>query len=132
MPLVAPVMTTVLLMDAPLRVGVALAPGSSGGKALTCRKLLISEDLLDDVHGPAPADPAAPDREEPVQERVLRRRGLEPRQRPEVGRRRIAGICAPGRGRLVGRVVAETLEGHVDQRPVVGLERDAQVELEDT
>src|SRR5262249_49857724 len=77
-----------------------------------------SEDLLDQVDGPVGADYATADGEELVQKRVRRRRGLEAWQRPEVG--------GAGSG-----VVANAFERHVDERPIVGLERDAEIELED-
>src|ERR1700757_1197615 len=72
-----------------------------------------SEDLLDRVSGPVPVTFPNAHGEQAIEERVLRRGGFEARQRAEI----------------VVRVVAYAGERHVDQRTVVGLERDAEIEL---
>jgi hypothetical protein len=78
----------------------------------------VSHDLVDQVNRPVAANLSDADRKQPVQEGVLRRGRLEARQRAEVRTTRRA-------------VVADALEGHVDERAVVGLESDAEIELHD-
>src|ERR1700681_2342628 len=72
-----------------------------------------SENLLDGVDRPVSMTFPNTHREQAIEERVLRRGRLEARQRAEI----------------VVRVVAHAGERHVDQRTVVGLERDAEIEL---
>src|SRR4051812_35557785 len=72
------------------------------------------ENLLDGVNRPVPVTLSRTHSEQAIEERVLRRRRLEPGQRPEV----------------VVRVVAHAGECHVDQRAVVGLEREPEIELQ--
>src|SRR5579862_3237913 len=74
-----------------------------------------SQKFLDDVHRSIRSNLADADGDQPVEERVLRRGGLEARHRSEIA----------------VRVVSDAAERHVNQRAVVGLQRDAQVELED-
>src|SRR5882724_8082218 len=72
-----------------------------------------SEDLLDRVSRPVPVTFPNAHGEQAIEERVLRRSGLEARQRAEI----------------VVRVVAHASECHVNERAVVGLERDLEIEL---
>src|SRR3954469_5541813 len=72
------------------------------------------ENLLDGVNRPVPVTLSRTHSEQAIEERVLRRRSLEAGHRSEV----------------VVRVVAHAGECHVDQRAVVGLEREPEIELE--
>src|SRR5437773_6808818 len=72
-----------------------------------------SKDLLDSVNWPVSVTFPNAHCEQAIEERVLRRGGLEARQRAEI----------------VVRVVAHASECHMDQRPVVGLERHTEIEL---
>src|SRR5262245_45415207 len=71
-----------------------------------------SEDLLDDVNRPIGANLPHADGEQTVEERVLGRRRFE------------TWRCA----QIAVRVIAHPPERHVNQRAVVSLERDAQIE----
>src|SRR5580693_7075680 len=77
-----------------------------------------SEDLFDHVNRPAIADLAGTNGKKPVQEGVLRVSRLEAWERPEIRR-------------SIRSVIAYAFERHVNERPVVRLQRDPQVELED-
>src|SRR3977135_2373663 len=72
-----------------------------------------SKDLLDSVNWPVSVTFPNAHCEQAIEERVLRRGGLEAQQRAEI----------------VVRVVAHASECHRDQRPVVGLERHTEIEL---
>src|SRR4029077_4260684 len=73
---------------------------------------MSSQDLLDSVHRSFGASFPNTDADNAIQERVGLRRGLESRQRSEVV------------------AVTQPLKGHVNQRTIVCLERDAQVQLQ--
>src|SRR5215468_1054408 len=78
----------------------------------------MSQDLLDQVNRSFRAKLRRADGQHSVQEGVLRRGSLEAGRGAEV---RTTGSS----------VVADTLEGHVDERGVVGLKRDSQIDLDD-
>src|SRR5450432_3227677 len=69
--------------------------------------------------------------EQAIEERVLRVPRLEPGRAPEVVRRGIDGLAPRERRDHFGRPVTKPERRHVDEGAVVGLEREAQVELED-
>src|SRR3981189_901652 len=77
-----------------------------------------SKDLFDQVNRPVSTNLPSSDGEQPVQEGVFRFGSLEMRHRAKVG--------SSWRS-----VVPDALERHVDERAIVGLERDAEVELSD-
>src|SRR5205085_2794457 len=72
-----------------------------------------SENLLDNVNRAVSVTLPDTHREQPIEERVLRRGSLEAGQRAEI----------------VVRVIAHASECHVNQRAVVGLERHSEIEL---
>src|SRR6266850_6765126 len=80
----------------------------------TPRLCLLLENLLDGVNRPVSMTLPNTHREQAIEERVLRRGSLEAGQRAEI----------------VVRVIAHASECHVDQRAVVGLERQPEIELE--
>jgi len=51
-------------------------------------------------------------------------------ERAKVVARAIDDLSTAERGNHLGRAMTQTLKRHVDQRVVVGLERDAQVQLQ--
>src|SRR5205807_9821929 len=84
----------------------------------SCRNERPSEELFDHVNRPAGANLPGANGKQPVQEGIFRFGSLEARHRTKVG--------SSWRS-----VVTDALERHVDEGAVVGLQRDAQVELED-
>src|SRR6266446_7372615 len=100
----------------------SLRRGSRGG---------ASEDLVDGVDGAFGAPIAARYGEEAIQERILRVPGLEAWGGPEVVGRGVDALAAPERRDHFRRPVTKPERREVDEGAVVGLERDAQVELED-
>jgi len=86
--------------------------GQSGHSADHLRQR--SENLFDYVRRPARADLAGTYGQHSIQECILGRGGLEPRERVKIR------TC----------VITYTREGHVDERAVVGLEGDPEIELE--
>src|SRR5262245_35886647 len=88
-----------------------------------------SEYFVDLVHGSVRTSFPDADGHDVIQERVLLGRGLEFGQRSEVIARRIDDGSEVERGDDIGRAVAQPLESHVYQLVIVGLERDAQIEL---
>src|SRR5262245_9874326 len=113
------------------------APPASAANAASLRTSLrrastgVSQDLVDRVDGAFSAPIAARYCEEPIQEPVLRVRGLEARYGPEVIGRGVDALAARERRHHFRRPVTKPERGHVDESAVVGLERKAQVELED-
>ena len=81
--------------------------------------------------GPLGAPVAARYGEEAIQERVLRVPGLEAGRGPEVVGRGVDALAARERRDHFRRAVTKPEGRHVDEGAVVGLECDAQVELED-
>ena len=81
--------------------------------------------------GPSARRSPLDDGEQAVQERVLRVPGLETGRGAEVVGRRVDGLAARERRDHLRRPVTKPERRHVDERAVVGLEREAQVELED-
>src|SRR3977135_2928416 len=92
------------------------AGGSS--EEIGCLSECPSKDLFDQVNRPVSTNLPSSDGEQPVQEGVFRFGSLETRHRSKVG--------SSWRS-----VVPDALKRHVDERAVVGLERDAEVELGD-
>src|SRR6266446_6954083 len=90
-----------------------------------------SQDLVDRVDGALGAPIAARYGEEAIQERVLRVPGLEAGRGPEVVGRGVDALAARERRDHFRWPVTKPERGHVDEGAVVGLERDAEVELED-
>src|SRR5882672_7641551 len=90
-----------------------------------------SEDLVDRVDRALGAAIAARYGEKPVQERVLRMPGLEARRGPEVVGRGVDSLATRDRRDHLRRPVTKSERRHVDEGAVVGLECEAQVELED-
>src|SRR5439155_10462310 len=76
-----------------------------------------SEDLFDPVNRSAGANLPGAQGEQPVQKGIFRVGSFEARQRPNIGS-------------SWRRVIADAHERHVNEGAVVGLQRDAQVELE--
>src|SRR5262249_12413788 len=91
-----------------------------------------SQDLVDPVNRSVRASLTDTDGDDPIQECVSLRRGFESRKRAKVVGCGIDHLSAAERGNCIGRAMAQPLKPHVDQRPVVGLERDPQVELQNT
>src|SRR5258706_8980420 len=77
-----------------------------------------SEDLFEHVNRPGGANLPGAHREKPVQEGILWFGSLKAWERPKVR--------SSWRG-----VVTDSLERHVDEGAVVGLQRDAQIQLQD-
>jgi len=69
------------------------------------------------------------DGDDGIQECVFFRRGLESRHSAKVVAGRIDGFAAAGRRDRIRRPMAHPLKRHIDQRMVVCLQRDAQVQL---
>src|SRR5438552_5071733 len=90
-----------------------------------------SQDLVDRVDGAFGAQIAARYGEEAIQERVLRVSGLEAGRGPELVGRGVDALAARERRDHLRRPVTKPERGHVDEGAVVGLECEAQVELED-
>src|SRR5262245_15061246 len=118
--------------------GTATPPHPARASAAISRRSLRrmfmarpSEDLEDRVDRAFRASIRGRDRDEAVQEGVLRCCRLEARRRAEVVRRRIDPLATRESGEDLGRAVTETERRHVDERAVVGGEGEAQIELED-
>src|SRR3989442_1296191 len=111
------------VVDALTRIS-SRAEGEWGSPAMS------SEDLVDPVHCSARARLTNTDGDDAIQECVRFRRGLEPRQGSKVVARGVDAPSAAEGGNSVGRAMTQPLKGHVDQRTVVCLQRDAQVQLE--
>src|SRR5712692_8033417 len=88
------------------------------------------EDLVDRVDRSVRAAIARRDSDQSVQELILRRARFEPGCGPEVVRGRIDGLASRERREDLRRAMTEAEGRHADQGPVVGLERDSQIELE--
>src|SRR4029453_15572007 len=88
------------------------------------------KDLFDRVDRSAGAAIARRDSDQSVQERILRRARFEPGGGPKVVPGRIDGLAPRQRSQHFRRAVTEAERRHINQRAVVGLEDDAQVELE--
>src|SRR5450432_1039777 len=91
-----------------------------------------SQDLVDRVDGASDAPVSARHGEESIQELVLRVAGLEARKGPEVVRRRVDALAPRERRDDFRWPVAKAERCHVDERTIVGLEGDTQIELEDS
>src|ERR1700722_9361550 len=78
-----------------------------------------SENLFDHVNWSSDANFTRTNSKQSIQERVLRVRRLEAWERPKIRR-------------FFRSVIFDAFERHVNERTVVRLERDPQVELEDT
>src|SRR2546422_8440979 len=111
------------VVDALTRIS-SRAEGEFGSPAMS------SEDLVDPVHRSARARLPNTDGDDAIQERVCFRRGLEPRQGSKVVARGVDDLSTAEGGNSVSRAMAQPLKGHVDQRMIVRLQRDAQVQLE--
>src|SRR2546426_3520449 len=90
-----------------------------------------SQDLVDRVDGAFGAPIAARYGEEAIQERVLRVSGLEPGRGPEVVGRGVDALATRERRDHFRWPVTKPERRHVDEGAVVGLECEAQIELED-
>src|SRR5205807_7631803 len=91
-----------------------------------------SHDLVDPVHCSARTRLTNTDGDDAIQERVCFRRSLEPRQGSKVVARGVDDLSTAEGGNGVSRAMTQPLKGHVDQRMIVCLQRDAQVQLENT
>src|SRR6185369_4441 len=119
------------LPSAPSAATVTPIAGSRDSPMITFLITPPSQDLVDPVHRAVRARLADADGDDAIQECVRLRRSLEPRYRPEVVARGIDDLSAPEGGDRVRGAVTQPLERHVDQRMVVRLQRDAQVQLQD-
>src|SRR5438876_4405706 len=88
------------------------------------------QDFVERVDRPGRAPIAGGDSDQTVQERIRRRARFKPGRSPEVVLRRIDGLAARERRQYLRGAMTEAEGGHTDQGSVVGLERDAQIELE--
>src|SRR5438309_10819627 len=113
----------IAVVDALMRISVR-TEGEFGSPAIP------SQDLVDPVHRSARASFTDTDADDAIQECVCFRRGLEPRQRSKVVARGVDDLSTAEGGNGVSRAMAQPLKGHVDQRMIVRLQRDAQVQLE--
>src|SRR5262249_20121581 len=95
-----------------------------GGAAAT------SEYLVDPVNCSVRTSFTDTDGDDAIQECVLFRRGFEPRHRSEIVARGIDDLSTAESGDRIGRAMSQPLKRHLNQRVIVGLERDAQVELQ--
>src|SRR5258706_2407144 len=93
--------------------------------------MTASEDLFDRVDRPRRLAVARGGREEAIEEGILGSPRVEARRRPKVVFRGIYRFAACERREHLRWAVPEPERRHVNQRAVVRLERDAQVELED-
>src|SRR5437762_2402320 len=90
-----------------------------------------SQDLVDSVHRSVGASFANTNGDDAIQECVCFRRRLESRHCSKVVTRWIDDLPTAERGDHVRRAVTQPLKGHIDQRMIVGLQRDAQIQLQD-
>src|SRR2546430_1132227 len=88
------------------------------------------QNFVDRVNRPSRAAIAGGDSDQTVQERIGWCARFEPRRGPEVVLRGIDGLASRERRQYLRGAMTEAEGGHVDQRAVVGLERDSQIELE--
>src|ERR1700687_51651 len=92
---------------------------------------VASENLGNRVDRPFGTPVATRYGEDAIQECVLRVPGLEAWRGPEVVRRGVDPLAPRERRDHFRRPVTKPERRHVDEGAVVGLERDAEVELED-
>src|SRR6185437_4647721 len=92
--------------------------------------LSLLEYLIDRVDRSARAAIARRDSDQSIQERIVRRARFEPWSGPEVVPGRIDGLASRERREHLRRAMTQAEGRHADQGPVVGLQRDAQIELE--
>src|SRR5258706_3651142 len=90
-----------------------------------------SQDLVDPVHCSVGASLTNTDCDDAIQECVRFRRCLESRHCSKVVTRGIDDLSTAERGDHVRRPVTQPLKGHIDQRMIVCLQGDAQIQLQD-
>src|SRR6266550_4063388 len=88
------------------------------------------QDFVDRVNRPGRAAIAGGDSDQTVQERIGWCARFKPGRGPEVVLRRIDGLPSHERRQYVRGPMTKAEGAHTDQGAVVGLERDAQIELE--
>src|SRR5438132_2370685 len=115
----------IAVVDALMRISVR-TEGEFGSPAIP------SQDLVDPVHRSARTSFTDTDADDAIQECVCFRRGLELRQRSKVVARGVDDLSTAEGGNGVSRAMTQPLKGHVDERMIVCLQRDAQVQLENT
>src|SRR5262249_28290943 len=89
-----------------------------------------SEYFVDPMNRSARTRFTNSDSDDAIQECVFLCRGFEPRYRSKVVARRIDDLSTAERSDDFRRAMAQPLKRHLNQRVIVGLERDTQVELE--
>jgi len=92
---------------------------------------MSSQDLVDPVHCSVGTSFANTNGDDAIQECVRCRRRLESRHRSKVVPRGIDDLSSAKRGERVRRAMTQPLKGHIDQRMIVCLQRDAQIQLQD-
>src|SRR5580700_1198775 len=110
----------------------SVASAATRRTLLRCTCMRVSQDLVDRVDRALRAPVTARHGKQSIQEIVLRVAGLKTRKGPEIVRGRVDALASRKGRDDVRRTVAKALRGHVDECAVVRLERDAQVELENS